>query len=140
MPVYLDSSVLLIAAGAPHPRRAACLQLVTQALDGHWRVHVSVETIQEFVFHRIRRGDAVIGIGQARHLAEAFIVHVFDHHVLTEALRLMEVSPVRGRDAVHAATALLAGFDRIVTLDSDFGAVPGLSPVTPEEMLHESAR
>lgn len=137
--VYVDSSVLLTAVGGANPRRAACVQFLNQASDGRWRVHLSVEAVQEFVFHRLRRGDPVVGVAQARHLVDAFIIHPFDEHILLEALRLLDTSRVRGRDAVHAATALLGGFDRIVTLDSDFDAVPGLTAVSPEELITDDS-
>lgn len=62
-------------------------------------------------------------------------LHTFDAAVLDRALELMAVAPIRGRDAVHAATALLAGFDHIVTVDADVVAVPGLRTLTPREVL-----
>lgn len=31
----------------------------------------------------------------------------------------------RGHDAVHAATAIVAGFDQIVSVDRDFDGMPG---------------
>ncbi|GAB96796.1 hypothetical protein KILIM_049_00140 [Kineosphaera limosa NBRC 100340] len=41
----------------------------------------------------------------------------------------------RGRDAVHAATALAADFSAIVSCDADFDDIPGLRRLEPEEAL-----
>ena len=46
----------------------------------------------------------------------------------------MATGPVRGRDAVHAATALLAGFTEIVSADKDLGSVPGLRRLDPANL------
>ena len=45
----------------------------------------------------------------------------------------MARSHVRGRDAVHAATALDAGFDTIVSTDRDFDGIPGLTQRDPRD-------
>ena len=58
-------------------------------------------------------------------------MHTFDADVLDEAIALQEVTRLRGRDAVHAATARRAGLRRFPTLDADFGAVPGLERLDP---------
>ena len=54
--------------------------------------------------------------------------------VLLRARRLIDATQVRGRDAIHAATALGAGFDTIVTTDRDFGSIPGLRRLDPAEL------
>ncbi len=65
------------------------------------------------------RADAVIG---------------FDDIVLQAALHLIEETTVRGRDAVHAATALTQGINTIVSIDPTFDTVPGLTRCTPEDL------
>ncbi len=59
----------------------------------------------------------------------------FHDDVLGQALSLIELTTISGRVAVHAATALKAGFTSIVTTDNDFASVPGLRPITPESAL-----
>jgi len=62
------------------------------------------------------------------------VLHTFDDEVLTRALDLAGNSELGGRDAVHAATALTAGFEEIVSADRDFDAVPGLRRIAPAEV------
>lgn len=131
--LFLDTTVLTVAAGGDDPRRGACIGVLAAARDGRARLHVSTEAIQELVFHRMRRRDPdAIALG--RQLAVLCVVHPFDAEVLDDALELMEHSPVRGRDAVHAATALRAGFDAIVSTDRGFDGVPGLRRTDPSDV------
>lgn len=132
--VFLDSSVLLLAAGAEHPLREACRGLVRAVAEKRVEGHVSTEGIQELVFHRMRKGDEqAVRIG--RGMATICTLHAFDDRVLDRALALIDEAGMRGRDAVHAATAILAGFSQIVSADADFEGVPGLSRVDPSEAL-----
>ena len=127
--VFVDTSVLLLAAGQS-PDRASC----AAALKGWWaesvEVHVAAETVQEFAFHRRRMTDARQAVTETRSLVAASIVHPLDGEVLARGLDLMEVG-LRGRDAMIAASALVAGFAEIVSADSDFDVVPGLRRVDP---------
>ena len=133
--VFVDTSVFLLAAGDPHPERDACRGFLTRARTQGVRLHVSVEAVQEFLFHRMRRTDRAAALTAARSMAAACVLHPFGEDVLLGALQLVETCPDRGRDAVHAAAATLAGFDTIVSLDHDFDQVPGLARLDPSVAL-----
>ncbi len=133
--LFLDSNVLLHAAGGPHAHREPSRRVLAAVGAGDVQLHLSVEAIQEFVHHRMRRCSTAEAVAAARALRESSILHAFDDDVLGQALSLIELTTIRGRDAVHAATALKAGFTSIVTTDSDFASVPGLRPITPESAL-----
>lgn len=64
-----------------------------------------------------------------------YVVHDFTASIQALSLDLMERSPIRGRDAVHAATALAAGFTEIVSMDRDFEDVPGLRRIAPRDAV-----
>ncbi len=128
---FVDTSVLLVAAGGDSPDRAACQAFLQRAREQGRELHASVEAVQEFVHHRMRREGRAPALAKARALADACVLHTFDDEVLRAALRLIEGSDLRGRDAVHAATALRAGFAEIVSLDPDFDRAPGLVRVQP---------
>jgi predicted nucleic acid-binding protein len=93
-----------------------------------------VVLVQEFLFHRLRRGDRALAVQQARDVAALCVLHAFDAVVAARVLDLVASSDVRGRDAMHAATALLHGFESLVSPDRDFDDVPGLSRVDPAAM------
>lgn len=89
--------------------------------------------IQEFVHHRLRRtGDRSIAAANGRDLASICTLLNFDREVLDLSLDLIERLPtVRGRDAVHAATALAYGIETIASPDRAFDGIPGLTRIDP---------
>jgi len=114
---------------------AACRRVLQLIGDGAIKAVASVEMIQEVVFHRQRRaGDAAAATGVAEDLMEAVTLVDFDRPVLVESLRLVRSGQARGRDAVHAATALVAGVPVIITPDSDFDGIPGLRRIDPTDV------
>ena len=86
------------------------------------------------MFHRLRRFGREVAIAEGRALAETCVFHDFTAAIQARSLDLMEVSGVRGRDAVHAATALTAGFTEIVTNDRGFDGIPGLRRIDPRDL------
>jgi len=137
--LFVDSSVLLHALGGPSPAREACVALVAAAGEARCTLHVSVEAVQEVVFHRMRRVPVSRAVEAGRRLSETAVVHPFDLDILRRSLLLVETCRIRGRDAVHAATAMAHGFDAVVTLDRDFEAVPGLGVVRPQDAVQRLA-
>lgn len=141
MPVrlFVDTAVLAYAVGNEHPRRAACHQILVAAASGDAELHASVEAVQEFLFfRRLRRGDRVTAVAEARAVRDLLVLHPFDAGVVDAMVDLVAESEIGGRDAVHAATAQLAGFGSIVSTDRAFDAVPGLARLDPESALHAS--
>jgi uncharacterized protein len=133
--LFCDTNVLLHAVGSDGPHRAASRALIAVAEHGTVDLHVSVEAVQEFIHHRMRRSHRDEALDLAGRLTELCVLHPFDADVLRRSLDLISRSAIRGRDAVHAATALQAGFTSIVTTDRDFARVPALSVVSPAEAL-----
>lgn len=129
--VFIDSNVPIYAVGGPSPHKAACLAVLESAARGEVELHASVEMVQEFLFHRMRRCERGEAVGQARAVAAAVVLHDFDAGVVADSLALVEHHGLRSRDAVHAATALRNGFGQIVTVDPDFDRCPGLERVDP---------
>lgn len=131
--VLIDSAVVIYALGEPGKARDACRTYLENLWDGEGRAYASVEMLQEVVFHRRRRlgGDNGAAVAEVRELIPAFILLAFDHEVLDLALDLMEHTTIRGRDAVHAATALAYGIPVIASPDPAFDVVPELRRVDP---------
>lgn len=132
--VFVDTTVATLAIGGPHPARDACAWILRAAVARSAEVHLSVEAIQETLFHRMRRTDRADAMASARELMWTCRVHDFDLSVLRRSLDLVEQADVRGRDAVHAATALEHGFTSIVSVDADFDEIPGLVRIDPREL------
>jgi len=135
----VDTAVLVYAVGGAHPMRSDCRRIVTAAGNGQIELHASVEMVQEFVFHRMRRGDRRSAVRQAKDVAGLCVLHDFDSAVLHIALDLIaDVDGLGGRDAVHAATALRHGLTMIISPVRAFDRVPGLrrlDPTVPIEQI-----
>ena len=131
--VLVDSAVAIYALGEAGPQRDACRRYLENLWGGKGRAYASVEMIQEVVFHRRRRlgGDGRAAVADVRDLMASFVLLNFDHEVLELALELMVTASIRGRDAVHAATALAYGIPVIASPDPAFDTVPGLRRVDP---------
>ncbi|HEY0118207.1 MAG TPA: type II toxin-antitoxin system VapC family toxin [Cellulomonas sp.] len=133
--LFLDSAVWAFALGDEHPRRDACRAVLLAAQRGEVELHASVELVQEVVFHRLRRTGRANAVAEGRAIERSCALHPFDAGVLGKALELTATTTLRGRDAVHAATALLNGFDAIVSPDRDFADVPDLRRLDPADAL-----
>ncbi len=134
--VLVDTAVLAYAVGGEHHLRASCQRLVAAAGAGAVELHASVELVQELLFHRLRMTDRKTAVAQARSAAALCFVHDFDGPVLERAVTLVAQSAtLGGRDAVHAATALVHGIGVIASPDRAFDGIDGLRRVTPAVLL-----
>jgi len=131
--VLLDSAVPLYASGTDSEQLEPCAAVMVAVASGRLKAFASVEMIREFVFHRLHRtGDRDRSVADGRDLSEVVTILDFDVAVLHGALDLIEQVPsIRGRDAVHAATALVFGPPVVVTPDRAFDDIPGLRRVEP---------
>lgn len=132
--VFVDANVFAYAFGEESAYRGPCLALVEHASAGVLRFHASVEAVQEVLHHRMRRTTREAALRETAAMTATCVLHDFDRAVLDKGIELVSTAPIRGRDAVHAATALLAGFDEIVTTDATFANVPGLRRVDPADL------
>ncbi len=133
--ILLDTAVAIYALGVDSEWRLPCQAVLTAVSRGDRRAYASVEMIQELVHHRLRRsGDHTRSAQQGRDTAAICTLLFFDREVLDLSLDLIERIPtIRGRDAVHAATALVYGIDTIVSPDRAFAGIPGLTRVDPRD-------
>jgi predicted nucleic acid-binding protein len=132
--LFLDTNVLIYALGEAHPLRAPCRALVRSAGEHEVRLHLSVEAVQEFLHHRMRRVERETTVRDTRNLLDLCRLHPFDEPVVRRSIELVSTTAIRGRDAVHAATALQHGFTEIVSTDPAFDGVPGLRRLDPADL------
>lgn len=133
MTVLLDTAVFMYAAGAEHPLREPCRQILRRSRTGQMTAVTSGEVIQE-ILHRFT--------GSARHadgvrLARSTL-HIFrpvlavDDAVMRRTCELALTHPrARARDLVHVATCLVHDIAAIVSPDEDFdriGEIPRIAP------------
>jgi len=130
--VLIDSATAIFAMGDAGPQRDAARAYIAGLIRARARVYASVEMVQEFTFHRLRRtGDRRRTADEGRYVTSLVTPLAFDREVLDLSLNLIEATSIRGRDAVHAATALAYGIEIIASSDPAFDGIPGLRRVDP---------
>ncbi|MCA0180715.1 MAG: type II toxin-antitoxin system VapC family toxin [Actinobacteria bacterium] len=128
---FIDSTIPIYAMGADSAWRPRCRAFLARAAAEHRPLHCSVEALQEVLFHRLRRTSREQALAEVAALESSVVAHDFSLDIWRSARQLVAESDLRGRDAIHAATALALGFTHIVSIDADFDGAPGLQRVNP---------
>lgn len=131
--LLIDTDVFLYARGGQHDYREPCRAILRGAAGHQVRLEASVEIVQEFAHVLVRRGiDRSSAVTEAEEVRAQCLLHPFDDDVLSRALALVGGHEALGvRDAVHAATALGAGIDAVVSADRVFDGVEGVTRIDP---------
>jgi predicted nucleic acid-binding protein len=133
MTVFIDTAVVMYAAGADHKLKEPCQRILTRVADGGLDAVVSVEVVQEIIhrFIALRRPEQ--GASIARDTMDLFApVLPITHAVMRRMPGLVEAHPgLAARDLVHVATCLQEGIRDIVSPDRGFDTVPGIRRVDP---------
>lgn len=127
--IFVDSNVPMYLVGAAHPHKVDAQRLLEQAVTGGQKLVTSAEVFQE-ILHRyvaIGRRDA---IQPAWDLLTAVTDEVFGIE-LTDVNRartiVLERATLSARDALHVAVMQRHGVGRLMSFDSGFDLVPGLT-------------
>jgi predicted nucleic acid-binding protein len=134
--VFVDTAVMMYAAGSEHPLREPCRRILDRVARGELAATTSVEVIQE-ILHRyraIRRADG--GIELAVRTLDAFApVLPITHALMRRVPALAERYPdLAARDLVHLATCIHEGIGEIVTTDRAFDEVREVRRIDPAEL------
>ncbi len=115
--------------GKPHPHKVDAQRLLERAITDGERLVTDVEVLQE-ILHRyvaIERRDAIQPAFDA-------VLDVVDDVFAVELADLergktlvLGAARLSARDALHAAVMERHGVTRVMTFDSDFDRVPGLT-------------
>ena len=115
--------------GAPHPHKTDARQLIETAIAAAERLVTSAEVLQE-ILHRY------VAIGRRDAIQPAFdvLLGVVDEVISIELADVerarafvLGVSDLSARDALHAAVMARHNIELIMTFDTAFDAVPGIS-------------
>ena len=127
--IFVDSNVPMYLVGAAHPSKTATQRLLERAIAEGERLVTDAEVLQE-ILHRyvaIARRDAIqpafdalLGV-----VDEVFAIEQVDVERAKDILA--GNAALSARDALHVAVMQRRGVSRILTFDTDFDLVPGLS-------------
>lgn len=135
-PVYVDSNVFIYPAiydpeAIPESARARARLL--EIVSGSIQAYTSALTWDEVTW-TIRR---LFGSEKAAAQGASFLrlpnlrLLRADIRVVSRAQSIVEDFDLKPRDAIHAATAIENGIEKILSYDEDFQAIPDLTRVVP---------
>ena len=134
MTVFIDTAVIMYAAGSEPALRAPCQRILSQVADGELDAVTSVEVVQEILhrFGALRRPEQ--GASIARDTLDLFApVLPITHAVMRRLPDLVERHRgLAARDLVHVATCLQEGIAEIVSPDRGFDDIPELRRIAPD--------
>lgn len=133
MTVFVDTAVLMYAAGAEHPLRAPCARIVAGIREGEIEATTSVEVVQELMHRYISIGRPEAARTMATDALDLFApVLPITHAVMRRVPELGARYPtLQARDLVHVATCIHEGITGIVSPDRGFDGVAEVMRIDP---------
>jgi uncharacterized protein len=127
--IFVDSSIPMYLVGAAHPHKADARQLLEDAIAASERLITSAEVLQE-ILHRyvaIDRRDAIQPAFDALLGIVDEVVAIESADVMRAREFVLGMSDLSARDALHAAVMVRENIERIMTFDTAFDRIPGIS-------------
>ena len=133
MTAFVDTAILMYAAGSDHPLREPCAQVVRRIRDGSLDATTSVEVVQEIIHRYVRMGRTDAAVALASDTLDLFApVLPVSHAVMRRVPDLLTRYPVlQARDLVHVATCIHEGISEIVSTDRGFDDVAEVKRIDP---------
>ncbi len=133
MTVFIDTAVIMYAAGRPHPLRTPCREILDAITDQRVEGVVSSEVVQEILHRFTHIGDRETGTRMAEAALDIFTpVIPITETIMRRTVELVHQTPrLSARDLVHVATCQVSGIDAIVSPDRGFDGIIGLSRIDP---------
>jgi predicted nucleic acid-binding protein len=133
--VFVDTSVLMYAAGGEHPLREPCRTIVDGIGKRSISAVTSIEVVQEILHRYLSIGRAAGGIALAEETMDLFapvlpITHALMRRVPEIAQRYPGLS---ARDLIHVATCIHEGITEILSTDRGFDGVQEVRRIPPED-------
>jgi hypothetical protein len=134
---FLDTNVFMYAAGREHPLKASCVALLRRVAREELEVVTNAEVLQEI----LSRYRALEETQSGLHLARLAVDQV-GGDVLPVSLADMQLAfdlvdrygaGIKSRDAVHAATMLNNGLTHLISADSHFDVIEGITRLDPRK-------
>ena len=134
--VFIDANVPIYAAGREHPIKEPCARILMLAAEHPRSFVTDAEVLQELLHRYLASGRWALGREVLQAFAEVMhgrIEPVYANDV-DAAAKLADRHPdVSARDLVHAAVMERLGADRIISADTDFDRLLGVTRLDPAE-------
>ncbi len=138
--LFLDTSVLMYAAGGEHPLRRPCLDALERVLEEGIDLVTSSEVLQEILYRyfSIGRADTARTVfDSARNLSRE-VLPVTEADTVRALHLLLEGAKMSPRDAIHVAVMESNELPRILSTDRHFDRIDSVERVDPAELAGRS--
>lgn len=130
---FLDSAISIYAAGADHPYRDPCAQIIAALAAADHECVTSAEVLQEILNVYVRRGEPLRAVAVISGLLGVLPTEpeaVFASDIVDAATQVFS-AVLSSRDRVHVAVMRRLGIDAIISADKGFDRVPGVRRLDP---------
>ncbi|HEX7222590.1 MAG TPA: type II toxin-antitoxin system VapC family toxin [Candidatus Limnocylindrales bacterium] len=137
MTLFIDTNILMYAAGGEHPLRDPCRAIVDAIGARSLAAATSVEVLQEILHRYVAINRASDGVALAEQTMDLFapvmpITHALMRRIPDLARRYPALS---ARDLIHVATCVHEGMTEIVSADSGFDGVREIRRIPPQDLV-----
>ncbi|NPA75776.1 MAG: type II toxin-antitoxin system VapC family toxin [Euryarchaeota archaeon] len=134
--IFIDTSIIMYAAGKPHPNKKPSVELLKLVAIGEIDAVINVEVIQE-ILHRytmIKMKDMGINLAKStlQIIPRIYSVEVSD---VIKAMNILGKYNITSRDAIHVAFMINRNITEACTYDKHFFKVSEINSQTPEEII-----
>lgn len=137
--LFLDVNIPMYAAGKVHPYRDACVWVMTELALGHFSVAISTETIQEILYRYGGLQRWGIAVRMAKYLMEivplVLPVTESEAHLVVRQFEHYGPLGVPARDLIHAAVMQNHDISQIISTDSHFDQIEGITRLDPLDLI-----
>lgn len=132
---FLDVNIPIYAAGAAHPLKAPCLAVLQKAVDGEIELLIDAEIIQE-VLHRygsLQRWKLAEEVSETLLTLSSRVLPVGEAEMRQTLALFKQYAPlgIRARDLLHVAVMQANGLTQIISTDSHFDSITGITRHSP---------
>ena len=133
MTVFIDTAVVMYAAGGDHPLRDPCRRIIDRISDGSLDAVTSAEVIQEILHRFLSIGRPESGATLIERTQDLMAPVLPITHALMRRVPLLagRYPSLAARDVVHIATCVHEGIGEIITPDRGFDQVVELRRIDP---------
>ena len=131
---FIDANIPIYAAGRGSPYKAPCARVLMLAAENPLAFVTDAEVLQELVHRYVASGRWALGREVLEGFAEVMHDRIEPVHAadIQLAARLADRHPgISARDLVHAAVMQRVGAERIISVDTDFDRLPGITRLDP---------
>jgi predicted nucleic acid-binding protein len=127
--ILVDANVPMYLVGADHPNKVVALRMLERAVSHRERLVTDAEVFQE-ILHRYVAIDRRDAVQPAFDALNAIVDETFaiDAKLVERAKDLvLGYSQLSARDAIHVASMQAHGVNRIMSFDTGFDVIPGMT-------------